>query len=146
MKILEAIADELVKVVPDAVVYVENQPQGFSNPSFYIYEINSTAEDEIASYQMRNHSFCIVWFPEEPTSNIKGGKLSGPNIQIEQMTTKLMNEFRVLQSVKLTPFKKEFDKSDGTLVFTFNLRYRSVFVEDDGVKVELLYQEGGIKQ
>lgn len=49
-----AIANELSRIVPDAVIYRENQEQGFREPSFYIYEIMADSKGELMSYENRN--------------------------------------------------------------------------------------------
>ncbi|EOX2706470.1 DUF6838 family protein [Enterococcus faecalis] len=54
------IANQLAEIVPDAIIYREQQEQSFEEPSFYIYEIQSNSKDELMDYQMRSHLYCVV--------------------------------------------------------------------------------------
>ena len=84
-----AIANELSRIVPDAVIYRENQEQGFQEPSFYIYEIMADSKGELMSYENRKHLYCVMWFPDTTTDD------PGVKEQCEKMRSKLLDEFKL---------------------------------------------------
>lgn len=138
MDITAAIANQLLKIVPGATIYREQQEQSFVEPSFYVYEITATGDGEVNSYEMRKHTFCIMWFPDSRIDD------PGPREQCEIMREKLFDEFQRLDDLSIGVFGKEAKTVDGTLQFTFRMRYR-VTPEDETPKLESLKQNGGLK-
>lgn len=138
MDITAAIANQLLKIEPEATIYREQQEQSFVEPSFYVYEITATGDGEVNSYEMRKHTFCIMWFPDSRLDD------PGPREQCEIMREKLLDEFQRLDDLSIGVFGKEAKTVDGALQFTFRMRYR-VTPEDETPKLESLKQNGGLK-
>lgn len=133
-----AIANELSRIVPDAVIYRENQEQGFQEPSFYIYEIMADSKGELMSYENRKHLYCVMWFPDTTTDD------PGVKEQCEKMRSKLLDEFRRLDDLSVGLLDRESRIESQALHFTFALRYRVAPV-DDTPKIETFEQRGGLK-
>ena len=138
MDITAAIANQLLKIEPEATIYREQQEQSFVEPSFYVYEITATGDGEVSSYEMRKYTFCVMWFPDSRLDD------PGPREQCEIMREKLLDEFQRLDELSIGVFGKEAKTVDGALQFTFRMRYR-VTPEDETPKLESLKQNGGLK-
>lgn len=139
MDVTLAIANQLAKIVPDATIYREQQEQSFDEPSFYVYEINTTSKGELMSYEARKHLYCVMWFPDS--------KQDDPGIkeQCENMRSMLLDEFQRLDELSLAILDKEAKIIDGALQLTFKLRYR-VARQNTTPKLESLEQQGGLKR
>lgn len=133
-----AIANELSRIVPDAVIYRENQEQGFEEPSFYIYEIMADSKGELMAYESRKHLYCVMWFPDRSVDD------PGVKEQCEKMRSKLLDEFRRLDDLSVGLLDREARIESQALHFTFALRYRVAPV-DDTPKLETFEQRGGLK-
>lgn len=133
-----AIANELSRIVPDAVIYRENQEQGFEEPSFYIYEIMADSKGELMAYESRKHLYCVMWFPDRSVDD------PGVKEQCEKMRSKLLDEFRRLDDLSVGLLHREARIESQALHFTFALRYRVAPV-DDTPKLETFEQRGGLK-
>ncbi|WEL48782.1 hypothetical protein P0G38_06900 [Enterococcus casseliflavus] len=133
-----AIANELSRIVPDAVIYRENQEQGFEEPSFYIYEIMADSKGELMAYESRKHLYCVMWFPDRSVDD------PGVKEQCEKMRIKLLDEFRRLDDLSVGLLDREARIESQALHFTFTLRYRVAPV-DDTPKIEAFEQRGGVK-
>nr|DAZ18257.1 MAG TPA: tail completion protein [Caudoviricetes sp.] len=133
-----AIANELSRIVPDAVIYRENQEQGFEEPSFYIYEIMADSKGELMAYESRKHLYCVMYFPDRSVDD------SGVKEQCEKMRSKLLDEFRCLDDLSVGLLNREARIESQALHFTFALRYRVAPV-DDTPKLETFEQRGGLK-
>lgn len=138
MDITAAIANQLLKIEPEATIYREQQEQSFVEPSFYVYEITATGDGEVSSHEMRKYTFCVMWFPDSRLDD------PGPREQCEIMREKLLEEFQRLDELSIGVFGKEAKTVDGALQFTFRMRYR-VTPEDETPKLESLKQNGGLK-
>ncbi|MDT2757349.1 hypothetical protein P7G51_08140 [Enterococcus asini] len=139
MDITAAIANQLLKIEPEATIYREQQEQSFDEPSFYVYEITATGDGEVNRYELRKHTFCIIWFPDSRLDD------PGPREQCEIMREKLLDEFQRLDDLSIGVFGKEAKVIDGALQFTFRMRYR-VVPNDETPKLETLDQQGGLKR
>lgn len=139
MDVTAAIANQLLKIEPGATIYREQQEQSFDEPSFYVYEITATGDGEVNRYEMRKHTFCIMWFPDSRLDD------PGPREQCEIMREKLLDEFQRLDELSIGAFSKEAKVVDGALQFTFRNRYR-VVPNDETPKLETLNQQGGLKR
>lgn len=133
-----AIANELSRIVPDAVIYRENQEQGFEEPSFYIYEIMADSKGELMAYESRKHLYCVMYFPDRSLDD------PGVKEQCEKMRSKLLDEFRRLDDLSVGLLDRESRIESQALHFTFALRYRVAPV-DDTPKIETFEQRGGLK-
>ena len=139
MDITAAIANQLLKIVQGVTIYREQQEQSFDEPSFYVYEITATGDGEVNRYEMRKHTFCIMWFPDSRLDD------PGPREQCEIMREKLLDEFQRLDELSIGVFGKEAKMVDGALQLTFRMRYRTV-PNDETPKLETLDQQGGLKR
>jgi len=138
MDITAAIADQLEAIVPDATIYIENRPQGFDEPAFYIYEIKAYSADQLMDYQFRKHLYCVMYFPDATLKD------PGVREQCESMRGKLMDEFLTIDGLSLKLLDREAAVNDGTLQFTFKLSFRVVRT-DDNPSMQKLETEGGLK-
>lgn len=133
MDIIKGIGKQLTKISPDKTIYRENQPQGFKESSFYVYEISSTDSPEINIYEMRKHRFCVVFFPKSDKD---------VNKQIEEMRNILLDNFLVIEGLNLRLLERKCEPIDGALNFTFRLRYRGKY-EQESTPMKTLEQQGG---
>ncbi|MGL9971564.1 phage tail terminator family protein [Enterococcus sp. DIV1420a] len=132
------IANQIAKIIPEAIIYRENQEQGFSESSFYIYEIMADSKDELMQQQMRKHLYCVMWFPDSQNDEF------GIKEQCENMRSLLFNEFNFIENLSLKVMDKEARIVDGTLQLTFKVRYRMRQVNENS-KLTQLEQQGGLK-
>ena len=126
MDIIKGIGKQLSKIVSGAVIYRENQPQGFKEPSFYV--------DEITDYEMRTHRFCVVYFPKIDKDI---------NKQLDTMRDTLLDNFFVIDDVNLKLYERKCEPIDGVLNFTFKVRYRGRY-EQSNTQMNALSQKGGL--
>lgn len=134
MDIIKGIGKQLAKIVSGAVIYRENQPQGFKEPSFYVYEISTLSKDEISDYEMRTHRFCVVYFPKIDKDI---------NKQLDTMRDTLLDNFLVIDDVNLKLYERKCEPIDGALNFTFKVRYRGKY-EQPNTPMNALSQKGGL--
>lgn len=62
INILNAICETIAKEFPKSPIYIDNLPQGFVRPSFYIELVNSRDEDLNSTAQLREMTFQIMYF------------------------------------------------------------------------------------
>lgn len=60
--ILNAICKTIAKEFPKSPIYIDNLPQGFLRPSFYVELVNSRDEDLNSTAQLREMTFQIMYF------------------------------------------------------------------------------------
>jgi len=120
MNIMDSIGYKLAELFPDIEITSENTEQGFVTPSFYVYEVRRSSQDEIANYEFRNHFFCIVYFAREDSVNADN----------QVVANRLQDDFSTLDDLKLRLLDKEINYPDGVLNFTFKLKYRGKYVQD----------------
>lgn len=138
MDITLAIASQLERIVPNATIYRENVEQGFEEPSFYVYEIIAKSQGNLMDYQMRNHDFCIMWFPNTHNEDV------GVKEQCEKMRETLLDAFDFIDDLSLNVLAKEARIEQEALNLTFTLKYR-VTKEDTGTPLTDLTQKGDVK-
>ncbi|MDN6030169.1 MAG: hypothetical protein L0I48_05380 [Lactococcus plantarum] len=134
MDIITGIGKQLSKIIPGINIYRENQPQGFKEPSFYVYEISTQSKDELTNYEMRMHRFCAVYFPKTD-KNV--------NKQLATMRNTLLDNFLVIDDVNLKLYERKCEPIDGALNFTFKVRYRGQYVQES-TPMNVLEQKGEI--
>nr|DAP21901.1 MAG TPA: tail completion protein [Caudoviricetes sp.] len=134
MDIIKGIGKQLAKILDKPTIYRENQPQGFKEPSFYVYEISTLSKDEITNYEMRTHRFCVVYFPDSKKD---------VNKQLDTMRDTLLDNFLVIDDVNLKLYERKCEPIDGTLNFTFKVRYRGKYEQTD-TPMNALSQKGGL--
>lgn len=133
MDIVNRIATQLNKLIPDVTIYWEQQAGGFQEPSFFIHRINTTSKPEFFQRQMRSYYYQIVYFPE--TNN--------PKTDMERMEEFLLDNFKVLDEFA-TIRNREFEEVDGALSMSFNINLRA-YPEDHTAKQQAMTYRGGIK-
>lgn len=138
MDITLAVANQLGGGFPGAIIYRENQEQGFAEPSFYIYEIMAGGKDELMGQEMRQHLYCVMWFPD---SNVAD---PGIKEQCEMQRGVLLNEFNFLDDLSLKLLDREIKIEQGAVNLTFKVRYK-VRKETRLPTLERLTQQGGVK-
>lgn len=69
INILNAICETIAKDFQDCPIYIDNLPQGFVRPSFYIELVNSRDIDWNATSQNRKMTFQIMYFGEKDDFN-----------------------------------------------------------------------------
>jgi len=136
--ITSAIVNELKQIMPDAIIYRENPEQAIDGPAFFIYEVKSESQKELMAYESRRHDYCVMWFPDRKST------MSGIQEQCEQMRSQLLDKFQRLTDLALGLFNKETKIEEGTLHFTFALRYR-VVPADETPKLTTFEHQGGVK-
>lgn len=139
MSITLAIANQIDRIVPNATIYIEKIEQMFEEPSFYVYEINTTSKDEIMDQQTRKHMYCVTFFPDSKNETI------GIKEQCENMRNKLLDEFLFLDDLSIKLLDREAKTGQEELVFTFVVKYRVRKVETVS-KIQTLEQTGGLKR
>lgn len=138
MDIMTAIGKALKVVIPDIKkIYREKTEQGFVGHSFYVYPIMERATAEIGNYEMRRLSYCVVYFPDESKRNV--------NEQLDTMRAQLMASFTHLPEVNLRLLEREAEPVDGALNFTFSVRYRGLY-EQENTPMTSLTQKGGVAE
>ena len=134
MDIIKGIGKQLAKIVSGTTIYRENQPQGFKEPSFYVYEISTLSKDGITGYEMRSHRFCVVYFPKTDKDI---------NKQLDTMRDTLLDNFLVIDDVNLKLYERKCEPIDGVLNFTFKVRYHGRY-EQPNTSMNALNQKGGL--
>lgn len=138
MDIMTAIGKALKVAIPDIKkVYREKTEQGFIGHSFYVYPIIERATAEIGNYEMRRLSYCVVYFPDESKREI--------NRQLDEMRARLLANVTHLPGVNLRLLDREAEPVDGALNFTFSVRYRGIY-EQDEIPMTSLTQKGGVAE
>jgi len=139
MDIITAIANQLAKLYPDVPnIYRENREQGFKEPAFYIHNITGKAHGELNHYERREYLFNVVYFPEINREDV------GMKEQCDRMRERLLDEFNRLDDLSLGLLGKEAKTETDTVRFTFKIRYRGIYQNNDA-KIGTLEQRGGLK-
>ncbi|MCI1922632.1 MAG: hypothetical protein LKJ43_02960 [Lentilactobacillus buchneri] len=132
--IIQRIADQLNKLIPDSTIYINQVEGGFQEPSFYIHPITSNSKPELFKRQKRSYYYQVVYFPD-PQQPITE--------QIEAMQDLLLDNFQVLDGFAVIR-NREFELVDNTLSFTFMVNLRT-YPEDHTLKQQTMNYRGGIK-
>ena len=69
INILDAICETIAKEYPKCPIYIDNLPQGFIRPSFYIELVNSRDTDWNFTAQNRQMTFQIMYFGKKDDFN-----------------------------------------------------------------------------
>lgn len=125
---INEIADKLASIFgEDTVIYVENQENGFEEPSFYIHKVLTSATHELAGYQAKTDSYQIVFFAGDEKPNEK-------MIDVEEQ---LVANFDYVGSYLVVNRSFTHNAIERTLDFQFDLKGR-VYNTDDGEKMKRL--------
>ena len=135
MTIIERIADEIARLFPDATIYMENQSDGFNEPSFFIEKINTSSASELFERQARKYAYQVVYFPNP----------DNPKTDMEWMEDYLLIGLLELKDYAPLRNKKFIQQEDNTLVYQFEIWSR--FYPDKKYEIKLQNQEvkGNIK-
>lgn len=113
MTIIERIAEELARILPDTTIYTENQTNGFEEPCFFISRAGNTSiKPELFDYEIRNIPYQVIYFAETTD-------------QLYEMESLLMDNFSVLLDFAYLR-NREFhvDTNEHTLTCEFDLILR----------------------
>ena len=111
MTIIERIADEIARIFPNEVIYTENQADGFSEPSFFIEKISTTATPELFDRQSRKQTYQVIYFPDP----------DNPKTDMERVEDYLLSgllelkDYAPLRNIEVT------QQEDNTLIYKFEV-------------------------
>lgn len=135
MTIIEHIADELARLFPNAVIYTENQADGFEEPSFFIEKISSSASSELFNRQMRKQSYQVVYFPNP----------DNPKTDMERVEDYLLSGLLELKDYAPLRHIEVIQQEDNTLIYKFEVWGRFYPDKKDDIKLQNSEVKGRIK-
>lgn len=135
MTIIERIADELARLFPNAVIYTENQADGFEEPSFFIEKISSSASSELFNRQMRKQSYQVVYFPSP----------DNPKTDMERVEDYLLSGLLELKDYAPLRHIEVVQQEDNTLIYKFEVWGRFYPDKKDEIKLQNSEVKGRIK-
>lgn len=118
MDLTQLVVDELARIFPSAIIYTENQADGFEEPSFYVSRAGLTiVEPRLFGTQERTYSYQIVYFAGDQQAN--------KNIETTQ---ELLSDNFINLADQAAAIDKEFhpDLNERTLIFNFNVKLRMI--------------------
>lgn len=125
---IKEIADKLASIFgEDTVIYVENQADGFKEPSFYIHKVLTSATHELAGYQAKTDSYQIIFFAGD----------KDPNEKMIDVEEQLVANFDYVGNFLAVNRQFTHNAVERTLDFQFDLKGR-VYNADDGEKMKRL--------
>ena len=139
MNLITAIVDELATLFQDGIFYIENQEQGFEQPSFYVYPVNNATEARLMGRQYNKQMFAVTYFPG-PDSTEKGVME-----QCTEVADKLMNDFRFIQSEGLHVLNKDIQLQNNVVVMNFYLKYNIKSTDEQDETIGSMEVRGGLK-
>lgn len=135
---IEEIAEELQKIFgEDTVIYAENQPNGFQEPSFYVRNTSTTAKYELANYQFITENFQVIYFASEDDANS----------QLSEVSRRLLAGFSYVGKDLALGKTCTADSTEKTLNFEFYLqrRYATIDENDTGEPMKGIKYNGRTK-
>lgn len=135
MTIIERISDELARIFPSAVIYPENQADGFEEPSFFIEKISSSASSELFDRQMRKQSYQVVYFPNP----------DNPKTDMERVEDYLLSGLLELKDYAPLRHIEVIQQEDNTLIYKFEVWGRFYPDKKDDIKLQNSEVKGNIK-
>ena len=135
MTIIERISDELARIFPSAVIYPENQADGFEEPSFFIEKISSSASSELFDRQMRKQSYQVVYFPNP----------DNPKTDMERVEDYLLSGLLELKDYAPLRHIEVIQQEDNTLIYKFEVWGRFYPDKKDDIKLQNSEVKGRIK-
>lgn len=135
MTIIERIADEITRIFPNAIIYTENQSDGFEEPSFFIEKISSSASSELFDRQMRKQSYQVVYFPN----------LDNPKTDMERVEDYLLSGLLELKDYAPLRHIEIVQQEDNTLIYKFEVWGRFYPDKKDEIKLQNSEVKGRIK-
>lgn len=135
MTIIERIADEITRIFPNAIIYTENQSDGFEEPSFFIEKISSSASSELFDRQMRKQSYQVVYFPNP----------DNPKTDMERVEDYLLSGLLELKDYAPLRHIEVVQQEDNTLIYKFEIWGRFYPDKKDDIKLQNSEVKGNIK-
>lgn len=135
MTIIERIADEITRIFPNAIIYTENQADGFEEPSFFIEKISSSASSELFDRQMRKQSYQVVYFPNP----------DNPKTDMERVEDYLLSGLLELKDYAPLRHIEVVQQEDNTLIYKFEIWGRFYPDKKDDIKLQNSEVKGNIK-
>ena len=135
MTIIERIADEITRIFPNAIIYTENQSDGFEEPSFFIEKISSSASSELFDRQMRKQSYQVVYFPNP----------DNPKTDMERVEDYLLSGLLELKDYAPLRHIEVIQQEDNTLIYKFEVWGRFYPDKKDDIKLQNSEVKGNIK-
>ncbi|QYN56418.1 hypothetical protein GYM69_04420 [Lactobacillus panisapium] len=135
MTIIERISDEIARIFPNAVIYTENQSDGFEEPSFFIEKISSSASSELFDRQMRKQSYQVVYFPNP----------DNPKTDMERVEDYLLSGLLELKDYAPLRHIEVIQQDDNTLIYKFEVWGRFYPDKKDDIKLQNSEVKGNIK-
>lgn len=135
MTIIERISDEIARLFPNAVIYTENQADGFEEPSFFIEKISSSASSELFDRQMRKQSYQVVYFPNP----------DNPKTDMERVEDYLLSGLLELKDYAPLRHIEVIQQEDNTLIYKFEVWGRFYPDKKDDIKLQNSEVKGNIK-
>lgn len=135
MTIIERIADEITRIFPNAIIYTENQADGFEEPSFFIEKISSSASSELFDRQMRKQSYQVVYFPNP----------DNPKTDMERVEDYLLSGLLELKDYAPLKHIEVVQQEDNTLIYKFEVWGRFYPDKKDEIKLQNSEVKGRIK-
>lgn len=135
---IEEIAEKLQEIFgEDTVVYAENQPNGFQEPSFYVCNTYTSAKYELDNYQFIVENFQVIYFASE----------DGANSQLSEVSKKLLAGFSYVGKDLALGKTCTADSTEKTLNFEFYLqrRYATIDEKDTGDPMKGITYNGRTK-
>lgn len=129
---INEIADKLASIFgEDTVIYAENQPDGFKEPSFYVHKVLTSTTHELAGYQAKTDSYQIIFFAGD----------ENPNQKMIEVEEQLVANFDYVGNYLAVNRSFTPSATERTLDFQFELKGR-VYNTDDGEKMKRLMFNG----
>lgn len=129
---ISEIADKLASIFgEDTVIYAENQPDGFKEPSFYVHKALTSTTHELAGYQAKTDSYQIIFFAGD----------ENPNQKMIEVEEQLVANFDYVGNYLAVNRSFTHNATERTLDFQFDLKGR-VYNTDDGEKMKRLMFNG----
>ena len=135
MTLIERISDEITRIFPNAIIYTENQSDGFEEPSFFIEKISSSASSELFDRQMRKQSYQVVYFPNP----------DNPKTDMERVEDYLLSGLLELKDYAPLRHIEVIQQEDNTLIYKFEVWGRFYPDKKDDIKLQNSEVKGNIK-
>lgn len=135
MTIIERIADEIARLFPDATIYMENQSDGFNEPSFFIEKINTSSASELFDRQYRKYAYQVIYFPDP----------DHPKTDMERMEDYLLSGLLELKDYAPLRHIQVTQQEDNTLIYQFEVWGRFYPDRKDEIKLQNQEVKGNIK-
>ena len=134
-EIINDIRDTLVERYPQHNTYLEEIPQGFERPCFFVTLLNSGVQKHVGGVLFRDLLFNIRYYPEERKKN-----QSGYNMEAE-----LCESLHFLEKAKLWSNGVSSSVVGGFLHVNVGYRFRVEQLTDRGELIDSLEIRSGLK-